>query len=307
LMERNLLTNFAPSSWLDRESAELLAKTLFEFIRHSTDTQYHTARFDFLTVEHWGGYVAPETAGAFLREIQRRGLASDSVDENGLVRMHPDVRLLVLLAFVKVLETCVRRTGEVRLQPTTNDYRFISEYLRNLQDYLGVYDEFDRHSPVNFGIRSAGRRDSIRWTAGVIGRDLCTVGVDLSSVPLDELLDFRREQGQHYRAYARSLRRFLADTEFQGDDERRAAIAERRMEIMDMAADLRSRGRKAFGRDNIVTALSLFGAAWTALHGDPIGAALAAASAAVGIKGQEISVSSYSYLFEMQNLPGART
>jgi hypothetical protein len=36
----------------------------------------------------------------------------------------------------------------------------------------------------------------------LLAHDLADVGADLSAVPLDEVLpDFRKENGQHYRAY----------------------------------------------------------------------------------------------------------
>ncbi len=68
--------------------------------------------------------------------------------------------------------------------------------------------------------------DSGGATTYTLHRDLADVGVDLSPVPLDEILDYRREHGVHYRAYARELRTFVHELEGVGspaDRERRCA------------------------------------------------------------------------------------
>jgi len=60
-MERGLLTNFPPGSWLDEESSELLAGTLLELVRKEVrlpypnqgDKGYHTTYRQLLS-GHWG-------------------------------------------------------------------------------------------------------------------------------------------------------------------------------------------------------------------------------------------------------------
>jgi hypothetical protein len=81
----------------------------------------------------------------------------------------------------------------------------------------------------------------------VVAFDLNTVGVDLGAVPIDEVLDCRNQHRAQYRA-----------------------------EIDDLAGDLRRRSRKAWGQPASF-ALSIAGAAWTGISGDPLGALLAEA------------------------------
>ncbi len=295
LMERGLLTNFSPSSWLDRESAELLARTLLELVRSIEPQCYYRA--SRLTRAHWGADAAPKIAKIFYEELLARGLVRETkTDRSGVVLMDPRVRQLVLTVFLKVLEACVSRSSEVRLQPTTDRYESVMQHTSFLVKHLPDRDYSNGgHGPY------LRRFPTVKGAAMIIGMDLHSVGVDLSSVPLDEALDFRREQGQHYRAYARSLRRFLEEVQLRTDQEYEAAVVQRQEEIVDMADALRREGRKAFGRNSVVAALSLAGAAWTAVRGDPIGAALAAVGAGAGIRSQQIPVSSYSYLFIARN------
>ena len=307
LMERGLLTNFPPGSWLDEESSELLAGTLLELVRKEVrlpypnqgDKGYHTTYRQLLS-GHWGSDAAPKAADMFHRELLRRGLVSESRKNQRVVQMHPAVRLLVLTVFVRILEACVRRSSDVRLQPITDNVRLAFEHASSIGDYLSNRD-YNHHGNEHGWILN--NYPDVRGTAMILGTDLQAVGLDLSHVPLDEVLDFRREQGQHYRAYARSLHSFLENVRFRTDQGYQTALAQRQEQIVDMADDLRRRGRKAFGRNSIVTTLSLAGATWTAIHGDPIGAVLAAVGAMAGVKSEEIPVNSYSYLFvARQNL-----
>jgi hypothetical protein len=135
----------------------------------------------------------------------------------------------------------------------------------------------------------------------VVNLDLHDVGIDLSLVPLDEVLAFRDEYGYHFRAYARSLRQFLEDFINTSAHEFESALRDREEQIADEAADLDRRSRQAFGRKGATISLSLAGAAWTAIHGDPIGALLAATAAAAGLRREEAAVTAYSYLFQIRD------
>jgi hypothetical protein len=44
--------------------------------------------------------------------------------------------------------------------------------------------------------------------ADVVEADIETIGIDLTKVPLDEVLDFRKQHGSQFRDYARELRDF---------------------------------------------------------------------------------------------------
>jgi hypothetical protein len=298
LMDRGLLINLAPESYLDQPSAELLVHTLLELLDYG-DFDY-ARDFERLTAFHWGGAVAPQAADAFTAELLRRGLIEVSTATH-LVSIHSGVKLLVLTVFAKALEASIQKSTRITLQPVTDDPLYAVALLSALSRYPPGQDRRKYHVggtvwwPTN------------RYRSTVVDLDLRTVGVDLSLVPLDDVLAFREEHGQDYRAYARSLRQFLLDLLDMSPSDYQTALREREEQIADEAADLDRRSRQAFGRKATATVLSLAGAAWTAIHGDPIGALLAAATAAAGLHGNEPAVTAYSYLFRIRACPQACT
>jgi ABC-type Fe3+-hydroxamate transport system substrate-binding protein len=133
----------------------------------------------------------------------------------------------------------------------------------------------------------------------IISFDLETVGVDLGPVPLDEVLDFRREHGKEYREYSRSVRRFTRQLSRLEPEEREQAFKDREEELEDIAAELENRSLKAWKRPASF-ALGMAGAAWTvAGGGDPVGAVLTTAAGLLGgSSGQHNEAGAYSYLFQ---------
>jgi hypothetical protein len=119
---------------------------------------------------------------------------------------------------------------------------------------------------------------------------------------MDEVLGFRSEHKQEYRSYSRALRRFVRELSPLPELERRAALNDRRAEIREMARELQALGTKTWSTQ-AAFALSLTGAIWTLHTGDPVGAALAFASAGLSAMGNPTSeVGAYSYLFKAGKL-----
>jgi len=143
----------------------------------------------------------------------------------------------------------------------------------------------------------------------VVSLDLETVGVDVSSVPIDEIISFRREHLAEYKEYSRSVRSFVRQLALlEKDKDRSAALEDRRAEIHDRAAQLHKSSRKAFGR-SVSLLLGIAGAAWKFARGDPVGAILAGGAGlfgAMGAKGQEAGVYSYLFATGRKYRPGAR-
>ena len=133
--------------------------------------------------------------------------------------------------------------------------------------------------------------------------DLSDVGTDLSEVPLDEVLAFRRQYASYYREYIIGLRQFL-ETQLSLDRAQRdRARLDRQQIIRDQAADLRRISRMAFGVKASTLLVSLAGAGWTLKRGDPFGALLAALLAgttAVPVPGR--NVTSYTYVLQTRRL-----
>lgn len=134
----------------------------------------------------------------------------------------------------------------------------------------------------------------------VIVGDIARVGIDLTAVPLDEVVDFRRTHGSEYRAYSKEVRDFVLSLSLMAENDRIAAITERRADLIDRAEQLREIGRRSFKRQSISVGIGFAGAAWTLAHADPWGAAFAAAATAAGISRPSLGSigAAYTYVFQ---------
>lgn len=135
-------------------------------------------------------------------------------------------------------------------------------------------------------------------TAGhVVVSDLQQVSFDLSTIPLDEVLDFRAQHGEAYRAYARDLRSFVRGVSTADPADRESAFADRREALGDAAAELNRHMRSAWRRPMASFGLGIGGAAVALVAGNPVPAGIGFASALLGFKRQADPSSAYTYLF----------
>jgi hypothetical protein len=123
----------------------------------------------------------------------------------------------------------------------------------------------------------------------------------LSPVPLDEVLDFRRQHGTEHRAYARDLRQFVRDLASLDQDAREQALLDRREALADTADQLRRLARTSWRRPLATFGLGIAGSAVALASGNPIGAGLTAAGALLGLRRQADPASAYTYLFRAQD------
>ncbi len=137
----------------------------------------------------------------------------------------------------------------------------------------------------------------IQTTGSVISFDMATVSVDVGSIPIDEVLGFRRENISAYRKYSLSARRFAQELSKLDAKERAEAFELRQAELDDLASDLRKRGRKAWKKPAAL-ACSLTGAAISLAAGHPLAAAFSLGSAVFGFTPpSKPEMGAYSYLF----------
>jgi len=147
---------------------------------------------------------------------------------------------------------------------------------------VAIHPVIDDENAASFVAAIIGPHDAGR--AKVVVGDLAQVGVDLSAVPLDEVLGFRVEYGNEYRRYSSDVRRFALELSLMDEADRHSALTERREELEDRAEQLRRIGLAAFARQTVIFGFGCAGAAWTLVHGhDPLGAAFIAAAATAGI------------------------
>lgn len=124
--------------------------------------------------------------------------------------------------------------------------------------------------------------------------------MNLGPVPIDEVLDFRKQNLAAHKLYSASVRKFANELSHMDAREREDSFALRQAELDDMASDLRKRSRKAW-RKPASAGLGLAGAAVSLVNGNPLGASL---SVGAGILGYQSAIpmptGAYSYLFSAQ-------
>ncbi len=213
-------------------------------------------------------------AGLILDKLIARGLAEPS--EDGVsIPMHPSVRSAYLL----ILAQLARETGErqgLDLHPVTSS--------------LTTQD----------GFRQLLEAEPMPSRGQVVDLDLQVVGVDLDDIPLDEVLDFKRDSGGAHRRYMQNLRKFTLEFAAMEQADRARALADRRTELEEEAHDLKRRSLKAWhsGKDVTGFSLGIAGAAWSIATANPIPAILTAIGAGLKMLPSKEEGSAYSYLFE---------
>ena len=134
----------------------------------------------------------------------------------------------------------------------------------------------------------------------IVSFDMAMVGVDLRSVPMEEILDFRQQNYSQHRDYSLLVRKFARELSLMPSEERQAVFEQRQEELDEAARALKRLNRRAW-KKSISFGITLAGAAWYYHSGDPIAAAIACAGAVVGTlpdKRDEVSV--YSYIISAQ-------
>lgn len=141
----------------------------------------------------------------------------------------------------------------------------------------------------------------------VVALDLETIGLDLASVPLDEVLAFRESNGDAYREYARDLRRTVTELSPLDLADRERLLADRREELADRAHELRRTAMHAWRQPLASVGLGATGAAWAAGQGDIVAAALSLAAGVIGASVSRADAGAYTYLFRVRDRLGSRS
>jgi hypothetical protein len=219
----------------------------------------------------WDGEV--RLAAPVIEELQRRGLAQPVDDAS--VELHPVVLSTVLVLISQLALSAGRRQG-LDLHPVTADRSAIGALIQTLS---------------LSSMPSVGR---------IVGLDLEMVAPNLAPVPLDEILDFRRQHGQDFQRYSRSLRRFIAEVSASPADGRERLLLDRREELADTADELRRTGRRAWRRPLANVSLGAVGAVLSDTQGSAPAALAALGGGLLGTALPDAEVGAYSYLFAAQ-------
>lgn len=274
LADRGLLHILSPEALVDDETAQSLADLIEGVLAGGAlDDLDRESPFQEISRSRLGLEISPALMEPLVGALQERGLARES--EDGVsVPVHRAIREMVLGTLGQLL----RRPGEAlgfALQPVgTGGSMSTAPGLLRLLDLAPM--------------PTAGR---------VVVSDLQQVSFDLSSVPLDEVLAFRTEHGEAYRAYARDLRQFVRSVAVADDRDRESAFADRREALSDAAAELSKHARRAWQRPLAGFSLGIGGSAVAIAAGNIPGAGLALASGLLGLKRQADPASAYTYMF----------
>lgn len=273
LQEYNLLHVIEPERAVDKAATEQLAVALADVIAAGALDKLAEdgTAFQELSRSRLGWEGDAGLAEMIFEELRARKLALPSKDGVS-VPMHPKVRYLVLVLLSQILRPYGSKLG-AELSPATD----MTLVVKALEELLSI-----NTNPAD---------------SGVVSFDMNAVGVDVSSFPLDEVLDFRSQNYGTLQQYRRNVRLFTAEVSSLPAPTREAAFQRRQGELDDISSDLKAVSRKAW-RKPASFALSLTGAAWSALTGNPVGAILSVGSAALGYASTaRPKLGAYSYVF----------
>lgn len=272
LKQYNLLHILEPERVIDATASEQLAAAMREIIESGKlDALKADSDFHELSMSRLGYFGNERLATELFKELKKRGLARESEDGKS-IPMHAKVRSLVLVLLSQILRSYGSKM-DAELSPVTDRQTVVSALAEMLEQKV------------------------IPSTGTVIAFDMATVSVDVGSIPIDEVLSFRKESFQAYRRYALSARRFAQELSKMNDGERRDAFDLRQTELDDLASDIRKKARKAWKKPAAL-AFSLTGAAVSLAAGHPLAAALSLSSALLGYTpGGKPEMGAYSYLF----------
>ena len=272
LKEQGLLEIIEPEKAVDKSATEKLAMAMTDIITSGVldELAKEKTAFHELSMSRLGSYGDEGLYNMIFDELKKRGLAKESKDKVS-IPMHPKVRSLVLVLLSQILRP-YGSTINANLSPATDS----GEMVMALSELLSLKIEPSGGSVIEF--------------------DLNTVTVDLGAVPFDEVLDFRKQNLNTHKRYMLSIRKFAMELSRMPEDEQKLAFEIRQTELSDLASDLRNRARKSWKKPASF-ALTLAGAALSALT-NSIAAAITLAGSLIGHEERsEIDTGAYSYLF----------
>ena len=274
LKEHELFHVIEPETAVDRDATLELVTIMTEIITSGALDRLNIdgTAFGSISSSRLGFYGDPGLAQMIFEELKNRGLAKDTEDGGHSIPIHRAVRSLILVLLAHILRPQGQKRG-LDLSPATD--------RPELVEALGQLVSISASPTLN----------------DVVAFDMNTVGVDLRSAPIDEVLAFRKEHYSEHRNYSLCVRKFVRELGQMESKEQVQAFEARQDELDSIASDLRRRARKTWKKPASFC-LGLAGAAWTSTTGNPLGGLLAAARTLAGLGGSdEVEKGIYSYLF----------
>jgi hypothetical protein len=290
LKEKGILLNLDPESWLEEAESDRIVNEVYNALAEDSIPR-NDRDYASLTTAHFG--FESRATQELLAKLQGKGLIDGQVVDS-VVQMAPAARLIILTALASILyEKSFRQGLELSLITFENGP---SVKMRKGQTAVR------RQKPYRWYPESLMdvTREALEFVT--LWEDFEAIGVDLSAVPLDEVLEFRQRHGTEYRAYIRGLRSFINTFRWGEEANDLEQFNERREELLDQSADLRRLSRRTFGRRAAILSVTAAAFGWSAYHGDPVSAALSSLAAALSLPSNpERSQRPFAYLFAIED------
>ena len=281
LKDNGLFHVIRPEVSIGGNETKTLADALIDIIEsgrldrlsNSSYNDKSRSSFGSLSMSRLGYGGDRKLADSVFKLLKARKLADDS-DDGVSIPMDKTVRALILVLLAQILRPKGMKMG-LTLSPVTDQPMLVDA----LKEVI---------------INSHASSPSI---GEIVSFDMAMVGVDLGSVPIEEILDFREQHYPQHRDYSLSVRGFARELSLMPPEERQAAFESRQQELSDMAHAIVKLNRTVWKKP-ISFGMSLAGATWNFVSGDPIGAIMAGAAAMFGlqpVRSTEVGV--YSYIF----------
>lgn len=280
LKEHGLFHVIEPETVVDKDATRELVSRLKDIIDSGVLNELNNepSAFGSISMSRMGFYGDPELAQEILEELKSRGLAKDTEDGGHSIPIHRTIRSLILVLLAHILRPQGEKQG-LDLSPAT--------------DRPGMVQALGE-------LVSVSSISTTPMLNDIIAFDMNTVGVDLGSAPVDEVLAFRKEHYSEHRNYTLCVRKFVHELSHMEYRERVQAFEARQEELESIASDLRKLARRAWQKPASF-ALSLTSVVLST--GNPFASVFTAAGALVGYdRGRnKVETGVYSYLFSARS------
>jgi hypothetical protein len=157
-----------------------------------------------IVADHLVSMAEESIAGPIMAELSASGVVEQS---SGLFSLSWRAYTLVLTVLALGARAAITDV-DLQLTTTMTGQSQLGPALVELGAPRGTVWASPDFWPEEFGESKGTTLIRARSLAQLLDADLRDVGIDLSRVPLDEVLDFRAEHGEHYRAYRVSIQLF---------------------------------------------------------------------------------------------------
>lgn len=273
--DRGLLRVLEPETFVDDATATKLTAVVEALVEEGAfDGLSDVDGLAELSMSRMGYATGNALADTLNEKLRERGLAEETRDGVS-IPMNPSVRSTYLLILAQLAREAGARQG-LDLHPVTN--------VRGAGD----------------GFRRLLELEPMPSRGQIVDFDLQVVSVDLDTIPLEDVLQFKHESGGAHRRYMQNLRTFTLALAATDEADRARALSDRRGELEEEAGELRRRSLQAWRSPKDVTGfgLGIAGAAWSAATANPLPAVLVAIGAGLNMLPGKAHGGAYSYLFE---------